>query len=152
MKNGLKEIAKSLSIAIAKDGEGASKLLTVKLSGAPTLDDARKLAKSVVSSSLVKAAFFGKDANWGRIICALGYADATFSPDSVTLKLASSGGCIELMHMGAPVIFDEAYALTVLDPNAIDIIVELNQGDYAAEAWGCDLTYDYVKINGAYRT
>jgi len=151
-KNGLKEIAKALSIAIAKDGEGASKLLTVKLSGAPTLDDARKLAKSVVSSSLVKAAFFGKDANWGRIICALGYADATFSPDSVTLKLASSGGCIELMHMGAPVIFDEAYALTVLDPNAIDIIVELNQGDYAAEAWGCDLTYDYVKINGAYRT
>ena len=151
-KKGLTEIAKALSISIAKDGEGASKLLTVKLSGAATLLDARKLAKSVVSSSLVKAAFFGKDANWGRIICALGYADAEFSPDNVTLKLASTGGTIELMHLGAPVIFDEAFALTVLDPDTIDIIIELNQGNHSAEAWGCDLTYDYVKINGAYRT
>lgn len=151
-KKGLTEIAKALSISIAKDGEGASKLLTVKLSGAPTLQDARKLAKSVVSSSLVKAAFFGKDANWGRIICALGYADAEFNPDLVTLKLASSGGCIELMHKGAPVVFDEAFALEVLDPDMIDIIIELDQGDFSAEAWGCDLTYDYVKINGAYRT
>lgn len=151
-KKGLTEIAKALSISIAKDGEGASKLLTVKLSGAPTLQDARKLAKSVVSSSLVKAAFFGKDANWGRIICALGYADAEFNPDLVTLKLTSSGGCIELMHKGAPVVFDEAFALEVLDPDMIDIIIELDQGDFSAEAWGCDLTYDYVKINGAYRT
>ena len=151
-KKSLTGIAKALSIAIAKDGEGASKLLTVKLSGAPTLDDARKLAKSVVSSSLVKAAFFGKDANWARIICALGYAGAAFNPDMVTLKLSSTGGCIELMHQGAPVAFDEAFALTVLDPDAIDIIIELNQGSFDAEAWGCDLTYDYVKINGAYRT
>ena len=151
-KKGLTEIAKALSISIAKDGEGASKLLTVKLSGAPTLQDARKLAKSVVSSSLVKAAFFGKDANWGRIICALGYADAEFNPDLVTLKLASSGGCIELMHKGAPVVFDEAFALEVLDSDMIDIIIELDQGDFSAEAWGCDLTYDYVKINGVYRT
>ncbi|HAS74405.1 MAG TPA: hypothetical protein DCS67_09700, partial [Clostridiales bacterium UBA8960] len=151
-KKDLTEIAKALSISIAKDGEGASKLLTVKLSGAVSLKDARKLAKSVVSSSLVKAAFFGKDANWGRIICALGYADAAFNPDLVTLKLSSDGGCIELMHMGAPVVFDEAFALTVLDPDAIDIVIELNQGAFGAEAWGCDLTYDYVKINGAYRT
>lgn len=151
-KNALCEMAKALAISIAKDGEGASKLLTVKLSGADTLEDARVLAKSVISSSLVKAAFFGNDANWGRIICALGYAGAPFDPDQLTLHLKSVAGEIELMTKGTGIVFDEDYALKVLKEPQIDILINLGDGPYAAEAWGCDLTYDYVKINGAYRT
>lgn len=151
-KAALHAMAEALSISIAKDGEGASKLLTVKLKGAATDADAKKLAKSVVSSSLVKAAFFGMDANWGRIICALGYADAAFEPEHLTLALSSSGGTITLMEDGVGLAFDEAFALEVLKPEAIDILIELKDGESSAVAWGCDLTYDYVKINGAYRT
>lgn len=151
-KVALTEMAKALSISIAKDGEGASKLLTVKLSGAKSLTDARKLAKSVVSSSLVKAAFFGMDANWGRIICALGYADAHFTPEDLSLTLASSGGELPLMKDGVGLVFDEDYALEVLKPAEIDILIDLKDGSEKAVAWGCDLTYEYVKINGAYRT
>ncbi len=151
-KNGLKAIAKYLSIAIAKDGEGASKLLTVKLTGAKSIEDARKLSKSVISSSLVKAAFFGKDANWGRIVCALGYAGADFDPTQVHLRFESKNGHLPLMASGVPLSFDEHHASHVLDPSEIDILIDLCQGAHSAEAWGCDLTYDYVKINGAYRT
>lgn len=151
-KTALFEMAKALSISIAKDGEGASKLLQVKLSGAKSPADAKALAKSVVSSSLVKAAFFGMDANWGRIICALGYADAHFTPEDLSLSLKSSAGEVHLMVNGAGIVFDEDHALNVLQPDVIDICISLNDGPYSAEAWGCDLTYEYVKINGAYRT
>ena len=151
-KAALLEIAKALSISIAKDGEGATKLLQVKLTGAKTEKDAKSLAKSVVGSSLVKAAFYGMDANWGRIICALGYADAHFNPEDLSLTLKSSAGEITLMVNGVGIPFDEDHALKVLSPDVIDICIALKDGDFEAEAWGCDLTYDYVKINGAYRT
>ncbi len=151
-KAALFEIAKALSISIAKDGEGATKLLQVKLKGAKTEKDAKSLAKSVVASSLVKAAFFGMDANWGRIICALGYADAHFTPEELNLSLKSSAGEVHLMIDGAGIPFDEDHALKVLSPDVIDICISLKDGNCEAEAWGCDLTYDYVKINGAYRT
>lgn len=151
-KDALHGLSKALAISIAKDGEGASKLLQVKLFGAASAQDARVLAKSVVSSSLVKAAFFGNDANWGRIICALGYSGATFNPDELHLELKSCNGSITLMEEGTGLIFDAEHALKVLQAAVIDIHISLKSGLYSAEAWGCDLTYDYVKINGAYRT
>lgn len=145
-------LAKALAISIAQDGEGASKLLTVQLKGAATIWDARALAKSVVSSSLVKAAFFGNDANWGRILCALGYAGIPFDPTKVTLSLKSSAGLLHLMEKGHGLDFDEAFALRVLKQPSVIIDIELQEGTANAEAWGCDLTYEYVRINGAYRT
>jgi glutamate N-acetyltransferase/amino-acid N-acetyltransferase len=145
-------IAKALAISIAKDGEGASKLLQVKLQGGYSLSDARTLAKSVISSSLVKAAFFGMDANWGRIICALGYAGVPFDPDKLNLSFESTAGHIQMMENGVGLIFDEDLALKVLSEPIIDILIHLQDGEHEAEAWGCDLTYEYVKINGAYRT
>lgn len=151
-QSALKEVSKALSISIAKDGEGASRLLQVKLTGAVDAESARVLAKSVVSSSLVKAAFFGADANWGRIICALGYSGAHFDTEKVNLVLESENGSIELMKDGAGLIFDGPLADSVLAATTIDICITLGDGDASAEAWGCDLTYDYVKINGAYRT
>lgn len=146
------DLSKALAISIAKDGEGATKLLQVKLKGAANLVDARILAKSVISSSLVKAAFFGNDANWGRIICALGYAGVAFDPDKLNLSFKSHGGSIQMMTNGVGHVFDEDLALQVLKEHTIDILIDLQSGEYSTEAWGCDLTYDYVKINGAYRT
>lgn len=151
-KTTLYALCKALAISIASDGEGATKLLQAKLYGAHSDQDAKRLAKSVVASSLVKAAFFGMDANWGRIICALGYADAHFNPDQLTLNLKSENGRIALMEKGQGLLFDEAHALEVLRAPIIDIEIQLYDGPYNAEAWGCDLTYDYVKINGAYRS
>lgn len=141
-----------LAKLIAKDGEGATKLLECCVSSASTETDAALAAKSVISSSLVKSAFFGSDANWGRIICAMGYSGSSFTPEKVDLKMVSKNGEIELMKAGAPVPFDEDHALKVLSADTIQILAELNEGDCSATAWGCDLTYEYVKINGEYRS
>jgi glutamate N-acetyltransferase / amino-acid N-acetyltransferase len=142
------EVAKS----IARDGEGATKFLEVEVTKAPTLHDARVIARSVVSSSLVKAAFFGEDANWGRIICAMGYSGSQFDPAKVSISMSSAGGQLPLMADGEPLPLDEELAKKVLAEKQILVNISLESGDCHATAWGCDLSYDYVKINGAYRT
>lgn len=138
--------------AIAADGEGATKLLECKVSGAKTEEDAKKVAKSVICSSLVKAAMFGADANWGRVLCAIGYSGVDIDPKSVDVAFFSDRGMITVCQDGEGVPFSEATAKEILLGNDIDIVVKLNQGRCSATAWGCDLTYDYVKINGDYRT
>ncbi len=137
---------------IASDGEGATKLLECKVSGAKTLEDAKKVAKSVVCSSLLKSAMFGADANWGRVLCAIGYSGANVDVDKVDLYFSSAKGKIEVCNGGSGVDFSEEKAKEILLEDKIDIIVDLNDGQYSSNAWGCDLTYDYVKINGDYRT
>ena len=138
--------------SIAADGEGATKLLECVVKGAETLEKARKVAKSVICSSLVKAAMFGEDANWGRVLCAIGYSGADVDVSKVDLSFMSAAGSIELCRNGAGIPFSEEKAAEILHEKEIDILVDLKSGSFEATAWGCDLTYDYVKINGDYRT
>jgi glutamate N-acetyltransferase/amino-acid N-acetyltransferase len=152
IKSAVHELLEYLSIEIAKDGEGASKLLSVHLTQAPSKKDARTAAKSVITSSLVKSAFFGEDANWGRILSSLGASGATLDPKKVDLYFESSKGKIQLMDNGQPVLFSEEIAAKILSENEILIHINLNMGVASAKAWGCDLTYDYVKINADYRS
>ncbi len=137
---------------IASDGEGATKLLECKVTGAKNEDAARTAAKSVICSSLLKAAMFGADANWGRVLCAIGYSGADVDVNKIDVSFASSKGEIAVCRNGAGVDFSEDKAKEILLENEIDIIISLNDGNAQAVAWGCDLTYDYVKINGDYRT
>ncbi|MDD3919811.1 MAG: bifunctional glutamate N-acetyltransferase/amino-acid acetyltransferase ArgJ [Eubacteriales bacterium] len=149
---GLYAILEQLSRAIAKDGEGATKLLTCKVTGAFDKQTARTVAKSVVCSTLFKAAMFGADANWGRVLCAIGYSGADVDVMKIDLTFASKAGTLPVCKNGAGIPFSEELAKVVLSEDEIDILVSLNSGNAAATAWGCDLTYDYVKINGDYRT
>lgn len=151
-KAALMDICTEISRNIAKDGEGATKLLTVQVMHAEHVTTAKAIAKSVVTSSLFKAAMFGKDANWGRILCAIGYCDADFRVDCIDVTLESANGMVMVCKQGAGCGFDEAKALNILSEDEIRIIIDLHQGEQEACAWGCDLTYDYVKINGDYRT
>ncbi|MEG0272900.1 MAG: bifunctional glutamate N-acetyltransferase/amino-acid acetyltransferase ArgJ [Hydrogenoanaerobacterium sp.] len=151
-KAALLAVCKALAKAVAKDGEGASKLLECTVTQAPCLQTARIVAKSVITSSLFKAAMFGKDANWGRILCAVGYADAEFDINKVDVALRSAAGCVDVCKNGAGVDFSEDKALKILCEDEIFIDICLCSGEFSATAWGCDLTYDYVKINGDYRT
>lgn len=137
---------------LAKDGEGASKLLECTVSGADDLDTAITVAKSVICSPLFKCAMFGADANWGRILCAVGYADAEFDINKVAVSLSSKAGEIHVCENGSGIEFSEDEAKKVLLEDEIAISVSIGDGDYSATAWGCDLTYDYVKINGDYRS
>ena len=137
---------------LAKDGEGATKLLECTVSSAPDLDTGIIVAKSVICSPLFKCAMFGEDANWGRVLCAIGYAKADFEIDKVSVDLASKAGSIAVCRNGAGIEFSEEEAIVVLAEDEIFINVDLGQGDATAKAWGCDLTYDYVKINGDYRS
>ena len=148
----LEEVCRHLSRAIAGDGEGASKLVTCKMHGARSEESAERLAKAVVGSSLVKAAMFGADANWGRVLCAMGYSKAPFRPEHVDVAFCSQAGSILVCKQGDGVDFDEDKAKTILTEKEVIIDVDLHEGDESAECWGCDLTYDYVKINGDYRT
>ncbi len=148
----LYRVMANLTRMLAKDGEGATKLLTCICSGAPDLDTAIVIAKSVIRSPLFKCAMFGSDANWGRILCAIGYAEADFDIDKVDVDLASGAGRIAVCRSGAGVEFSEEKAKLILSEDEIEIYIELHQGDSKATAWGCDLTYDYVKINGDYRS
>lgn len=145
-------VCRALSRMMAKDGEGATKLLVCKVSGAKTEQDAKGVAKSVICSSLLKAAMFGADANWGRVLCAIGYAGCDVDVHKVDVAFASKAGRIEVCKNGAGIDFSEEIAKTVLTEDEIDILVALNDGEGVAEAYGCDLTYEYVKINGDYRT
>ncbi len=137
---------------IAADGEGATKLLECKVSGAKDILTAKKVAKSVICSSLTKAAMFGADANWGRVLCAIGYAKCDVDINKVDVSFKSAKGEIEVCKFGSGVDFSEEKAKEILLENEIEIIISLSDGESGATAWGCDLTYDYVKINGDYRT
>ena len=137
---------------IAGDGEGATKLLECVVTGAESEAVAKTCAKSVICSSLTKAAMFGADANWGRVLCALGYAGAALDVSKIGVTFASDAGQVLVCQNGAGVPFSEEEAKRVLLEKEIRILVTLGSGPFGATAWGCDLTYDYVKINGDYRT
>lgn len=148
----LNSVTIALCRKIAGDGEGATKLLECKVSGAADLDTAKTVAKSVICSSLLKAAMFGADANWGRVLCAIGYSGANVDVNKVDVAFHSAAGTVEVCKNGAGLDFSEEFAKKVLLEKEIEILVELNSGEFSSTAWGCDLTYDYVKINGDYRT
>ena len=148
----LHTVTSHLCRAIAADGEGATKLLECVVEGAKDKDNARVVAKSVICSSLFKAAMFGADANWGRVLCAIGYSGADVDVNRVSVTFKSVGGEITVCQNGAGVEFSEELAKKILVENEIQILIGLGDGDGQAVAWGCDLTYDYVKINGDYRT
>lgn len=151
-KAALYQVMANLTRMLAKDGEGATKLLTCICKGSPDLDTAIIVAKSVIRSPLFKCAMFGADANWGRVLCAIGYAEAEFDINKVDVDLGSKVGRIAVCRNGAGVDFSEDEAKKILLEDEIDIFIDLNSGDAQATAWGCDLTYDYVKINGDYRS
>lgn len=151
-KSALYEVMANLTRMLAKDGEGATKLIECITSGAKSKETAITVAKSVVCSSLFKAAIFGEDANWGRILCAVGYADAEFDINKVDVDLKSAKGIVSVCRNGAGIEFSEDEAAKVLSDDEIYVLINLNDGNESATAWGCDLTYDYVKINGDYRT
>ena len=148
----LNTVTVNLCRVIAGDGEGATKLLECKVSGADTLDTAKTVAKSVVCSSLLKAAMFGADANWGRVLCAIGYSGAQVDITKIDVSFVSDKGKILVCQNGAGVDFSEEKAKEILLEREIVIDIKLNDGEFNSTAWGCDLTYDYVKINGDYRT
>lgn len=151
-KDALSHVCRYLARAIAGDGEGASKLVTCRVTGARSEETAERLSKSVVGSALVKAAMFGADANWGRVLCAMGYSKAPFRPEYVDVSFQSCAGEILVCKQGEGQPFDEDRAKGILSQKEVIIAVELHEGEDMAECWGCDLTYDYVKINGDYRT
>lgn len=145
---GFHYVCQQLAKAIARDGEGASRLIEVRVNGAESDDDAQAIAKTIIGSSLVKSAVFGADANWGRIIAAVGRAGRPVNPETVDIAI----GPISVLEQSRPVAFDEDAALVYLQGDTVDIDVKLHIGNGSATAWGCDLTYDYVRINAAYRT
>ncbi len=148
----LNTVCVNLCRKIAADGEGATKLLECKVSGAENLEIAKTVAKSVVCSSLTKAAMFGSDANWGRVLCAIGYSKAPVDVEKIDVSFRSNKGEIAVCKDGSGLDFSEEKAKEILLENEIEILVNLNSGEVSSTAWGCDLTYDYVKINGDYRT
>lgn len=146
------EVNKTLAKMMAGDGEGATALFEVKVINASSKAEAVTLAKSVVTSSLTKAAIYGHDANWGRILCALGYAGVDFDPEKVDLYFESSNGRLKIIENGVATGYSEEEATKILTADAVTAICDMKQGDAEATAWGCDLTYDYVKINADYRS
>lgn len=150
--DALKDILINISKSLAKDGEGATKLMTCEVKNASDKKVARIIAKSVITSNLLKCAVFASDANWGRILCAIGYADANFDISKIDVDIKSINGSVTVCRNGSGVEFDEDYATKVLKAEEVIIEVNMNSGHEFATAWGCDLTYDYVKINADYRT
>ena len=148
----LEAVCRQLSKLMAGDGEGATKLLVCRVDGAVDLSMARTVAKSVICSTLFKAAMFGADANWGRVLCAIGYSGAAVDVNKIDVSFRSAKGQVDVCQNGAGIPFSEEEASQVLSEHEIEILVHLHLGEASAEAYGCDLTYDYVKINGDYRT
>ena len=148
----LKALCVRLARMMAKDGEGARHLITCSVSGAKDEESAQTIAKSVISSTLTKAAIFGCDANWGRVLCAMGYSGEEFDPDKVDVAFASAAGEIPVCRQGRGLDFDEDLAKRILTEDEVEIRVRMGEGDAACTCWGCDITYDYIKINGDYRT
>jgi glutamate N-acetyltransferase/amino-acid N-acetyltransferase len=148
----LNTLTVQLCRTIAGDGEGATKLLECTVSGGDDLENTKICAKSVICSSLLKAAMFGADANWGRVLCAIGYSGAKVDVSKIGMSFRSAKGEIFVCENGAGIPFSEELAKEILLEKEIEILIMLGNGPYTASAWGCDLTYDYVKINGDYRT
>ena len=148
----LKALCVRLARMMAKDGEGARHLITCTVAGAKDEESAQTIAKSVISSTLTKAAIFGCDANWGRVLCAMGYSGEKFDPDKVDVAFASAAGEIPVCRQGRGLDFDEDLAKRILTEDEVEIRVRMGEGDAACTCWGCDITYDYIKINGDYRT
>ena len=151
-ETALQTVCETLCRQMAKDGEGATKLITCTVSGAKDEFSAKAAAKAVICSSLVKSAFFGADANWGRVLCAIGYSGAQVDVETVDIQFQSKAGLLAVCKAGRSIPFDEAKASDILREDEIDILVQCKDGQAKATAWGCDLTYDYVRINGDYRT
>lgn len=148
----LEEALKYIAISIVKDGEGATKLLEVEINDVANFQRGKVLAKSILTSNLVKTAFFGEDANWGRILAAMGYSGEKFEAEKVELIIESAKGKVNLFRYGNPISFSEELAKQILGEREIKVRVSMNEGDETVTAWGCDLSYDYVKINGEYRS
>ena len=148
----LKALCVRLARMMAKDGEGARHLITCTVAGAKDEESAQTIAKSVISSTLTKAAIFGCDANWGRVLCAMGYSGEKFDPDKVDVAFASAAGEIPVCRQGRGLDFDEDLAKRILTEDEVEIRVRMGEGDASCTCWGCDITYDYIKINGDYRT
>ncbi|AHM56505.1 arginine biosynthesis bifunctional protein ArgJ [Peptoclostridium acidaminophilum DSM 3953] len=151
-KKALDYVNTELAKMIASDGEGATKLLETSIINAPSLETARLCARSVISSNLVKAAFFGNNTNWGRIMCSIGYSGADFNPDIVDIYFKNESGEIKIAENGMEVGFSEDDAQKILQGQYVNITVDLKAGEYSATAWGCDLSYDYVKVNAMYKS
>ncbi|BFK87596.1 bifunctional glutamate N-acetyltransferase/amino-acid acetyltransferase ArgJ [Pseudoflavonifractor gallinarum] len=151
-RKALHQVCEYLARCIAGDGEGASRLITCTVHAARSEESAERLSKAVVGSPLVKAAMFGTDANWGRVLCAMGYSKAPFRPEYVDVKFASAVGEVLVCQQGMGLDFDEEAAKSILSQDEVIIDICLHEGEHEATCWGCDLTYDYVKINGDYRT
>jgi glutamate N-acetyltransferase/amino-acid N-acetyltransferase len=148
----LTALCTDLARSMAADGEGAKHLITCQIKGAKTVEQAEIIGKSVIGSSLTKAAIFGCDANWGRVLAAMGYSGEDFDPEAVDIAFASAAGRVAVCKNGRGLVFDEDLAKTVLTEKEVVIDVTMQEGDAEATCWGCDLTYDYVRINGDYRT
>ena len=148
----LYKVCEKLCAIMAKDGEGATKLLVCEVTGAKSTAAAKLVAKAVIKSTLLKAAIFGADANWGRVLCAMGYSGVDFDPDKVDISFVSDAGEIQVCAKGRGLDFDEDKAKKVLTEHDVTIAITMGEGDGVCTCWGCDLTYDYVKINGDYRT
>ena len=148
----LKELSIRLSVAMASDGEGAKHLITCEVTGAASEESAETIAKSVISSTLTKAAIFGADANWGRVLCAMGYSGEQFDPDKVDVSFASAAGEIPVCAAGRGLAFDEDLAKKILTEHDVVIRIAMGEGEAECTCWGCDITYEYIRINGDYRT
>ena len=148
----LKALCVELAKQMASDGEGATHLITCTVTGAGSEQSAETVAKSVIGSALTKAAIFGADANWGRVLCAMGYSKAPFRPEYVDISFSSAVGAVAVCRGGMGLDFDEEAARSILSQDEVVIDVHLHEGEHEATCWGCDLTYEYVKINGDYRT
>ena len=151
-KEALKFVCTNLAKRMAADGEGASKLFEAKVVNAKSVADAKTLSRAIVGSNLSKAAIFGCDANFGRFLCAMGYSGADFDQNDVELFFESANGRLQVFDKGTPIVFDEDEALKIMKADAVTVFVDMHEGDSEATAWGCDLTYDYVKINADYRS
>ncbi|MCR5042338.1 MAG: bifunctional ornithine acetyltransferase/N-acetylglutamate synthase [Clostridia bacterium] len=151
-ESALFELCRAIARAMAADGEGAKHLMTCRVSGAPSETQAKLLAKSVICSTLTKSAIFGCDANWGRVLCAMGYSGVDFDPEKCDIAFSSQAGRIDVCRNGRGLAFDEELAKKILSENEVVIEADIKSGESSFECWGCDLTYDYVRINGDYRT
>ena len=151
-KEALAYVCETLAKKMAADGEGASKLFEATVVNAKSKEDAKTLSRAIVSSNLSKAAIFGCDANFGRFLCAMGYSGADFDQNDVELYFKSVNGTLKVFDKGTPIVFDEDEALKIMKADAVTVYVDMHEGTACATAWGCDLTYDYVKINADYRS
>lgn len=151
-REALMYVCRNLAMRMAADGEGATKLFEAEVVNAKSKDDARTLSKAIVGSALSKAAIFGRDANFGRFLCAMGYSGAKFDEADVELYFVSKAGKLKVFDHGVPLVFDEEEAVRIMSEDAVTVYVNMNEGEGCATAWGCDLTYDYVKINADYRS